>query len=41
MTQASWSRLRLRRTDHLRDMLAETSFGAAHLIQPLFIVDGL
>jgi porphobilinogen synthase len=41
MTQAPWSRLRLRRTEHLRDMLAETSFGVANLIQPVFIVDGM
>lgn len=36
-----WSRLRLRRTDHLRDLVAETSFGAAQLIQPVFVVEGL
>lgn len=41
MTMASWSRLRLRRTDHVRDMLAETTFGAANLIQPIFVVDGM
>lgn len=38
---APWSRLRLRRTAHLRDMVAETSFGAAQLIQPVFVVEGL
>ena len=36
-----WSRLRLRRTAHLRDLLAETSFSAAQLIQPIFVVEGL
>lgn len=36
-----WSRLRLRRTAHLRDMVAETSFGAAQLVQPIFVVEGL
>jgi porphobilinogen synthase len=38
---APWSRLRLRRTPHLRDLCAETSFTVAHLIQPIFIVEGL
>lgn len=38
---APWSRLRLRRTEQLRDLLAETSFGAAQLIQPVFVVDDL
>lgn len=38
---APWSRLRLRRTPHLRDLCAETSFTLAHLIQPIFIVEGL
>jgi porphobilinogen synthase len=38
---APWSRLRLRRTGHLRDLVAETSFSVAQLIQPIFIVDGL
>ena len=37
----SWSRLRLRQTKHLRDLTAETVFTTAHLIQPLFVVDGL
>ncbi|MFO7302076.1 MAG: porphobilinogen synthase [Acidobacteriota bacterium] len=41
MNNAPWSRLRLRRTEHLRDMLAETSFGSANLIQPVFVVDGM
>jgi len=36
-----WSRLRLRRTQHLRDMLAETTFSVAQLIQPVFVVDDL
>jgi porphobilinogen synthase len=38
---APWSRLRLRRSAHLRDMLAETTFSVAQLIQPVFVVDGL
>jgi porphobilinogen synthase len=38
---APWSRLRLRRTAHLRDLVAETTFSAAQLIQPVFIVEGL
>ena len=41
LAAAPWSRLRLRRTAHLRDMVAETTFGAAQLIQPVFVVDGL
>jgi porphobilinogen synthase len=40
-TPAPWSRLRLRQTPHLRDMLAETTFSVAQLVQPIFIVDGL
>jgi porphobilinogen synthase len=36
-----WSRLRLRRTQHLRDLVAETTFGGAQLIQPVFVVEGL
>jgi porphobilinogen synthase len=40
-SRAQWSRLRLRRTPHLRDMLAETTFSVAQLIQPIFVVDGL
>ena len=38
---SGWSRLRLRRTAHLRDLLAETSFSVAQLIQPVFVVEGL
>lgn len=40
-TRAPWSQLRLRQSAHLRDMLAETTFSVAQLIQPLFIVEGL
>ena len=41
-TRASeYSRLRLRQSPHLRDMMAETVFTAAHLIQPLFVVEDL
>jgi len=40
-TRAPWSQLRLRQSSHLRDLTAETSFTTAHLIQPLFIVEGL
>jgi porphobilinogen synthase len=40
-TVARWSSLRLRQTAHLRDLCAETSFTAAHLIQPIFVVEGL
>lgn len=36
-----WSRLRLRQTGHLRDLVAETTFSAAQLIQPVFVVQGL
>ncbi|MDZ4786295.1 MAG: porphobilinogen synthase [bacterium] len=32
---------RLRRTDHLRNMLSETSFSVDQLIQPLFTVEGI
>ncbi len=38
---APWSRLRLRRTELLRDMLAESTFGSAQLVQPLFVVDNM
>jgi porphobilinogen synthase len=38
---AKWSALRLRQSAHLRDMCAETSFTAAHLVQPIFVVEGL
>lgn len=42
MTSAApWSRLRLRRTEHLRDLLAETTFGVSQLIQPVFVVEGM
>lgn len=40
-THAPWSQLRLRQSAHLRDLLAETTFSVAQLIQPLFIVEGL
>ena len=40
-TRSGWSQLRLRQSPHLRDLTAETTFTAAHLIQPLFIVEGL
>jgi porphobilinogen synthase len=39
--RARWSSLRLRQSAHLRDLCAETSFTAAHLIQPIFVVEGL
>jgi porphobilinogen synthase len=38
---APWSRLRLRRSAHLRDLLAETTFSVAQLIQPIFVVEGI
>jgi len=38
---AHWSRLRLRQSAHLRDLVAETTFSAAQLIQPLFVVEHL
>jgi porphobilinogen synthase len=38
---APWSRLRLRRSPHLRDLCSEITFTTAHLIQPIFIVEGL
>jgi porphobilinogen synthase len=40
-TRPAWSRLRLRQTAHLRDLVAETTFTAAQLIQPLFAVEDL
>ena len=33
--------MRLRATQHLRDLCAETEFTRAHLIQPFFVVEGL
>lgn len=41
LTTPRWSRLRLRQSAHLRDLCAETSFTTAHLIQPLFVVEGI
>jgi porphobilinogen synthase len=38
---AQWSQLRLRRSAHLRDLCAETSFTLAHFVQPIFVVEGL
>jgi porphobilinogen synthase len=38
---SNWSLLRLRQSAHLRDLLAETRFSVAQLIQPLFIVEGV
>ena len=40
-TRTPWSQLRLRQSAHLRDLLAETTFSVAQLIQPLFVVEGL
>ena len=40
-SRASWSRLRLRQTAHLRDLVAETTFSVAQLIQPIFVVQDL
>ena len=38
---ARWSSLRLRQSGHFRDLCSETSFTRAHLVQPIFIVEGL
>jgi porphobilinogen synthase len=38
---AGWSLLRLRQSQAMRDLVAETTFSLANLIQPLFIVDGM
>ena len=40
-TQVAWSRLRLRQSTHLRDLVAETTFSSANLIQPIFVVGGV
>jgi porphobilinogen synthase len=40
-TRPAWSRLRLRQSAHLRDLVAETTFSIAQLIQPIFIVEGM
>jgi porphobilinogen synthase len=40
-TRQPWSRLRLRHSSHLRDLVAETTFSVAQLIQPVFVVEGL
>lgn len=40
-TRAPWSQLRLRQSAHTRDLIAETTFSVAQLIQPLFVVEGL
>ena len=39
-TRAPWSQLRLRQSAHMRDLVAETTFSVAQLIQPLFVVEG-
>jgi porphobilinogen synthase len=36
-----WSLLRLRQSAHLRDLVAETTFSVANLVQPIFVVEGL
>jgi len=36
-----WSLLRLRHSPHVRDLLAETTFSVAQLVQPVFIVENL
>jgi porphobilinogen synthase len=41
VTTAPWSRLRLRQSAQMRDLVAETSFSVNQLIQPLFIVEDL
>jgi porphobilinogen synthase len=41
LTRAPWSQLRLRQSAHIRDLIAETTFSVAQLIQPLFVVDGM
>jgi porphobilinogen synthase len=40
-TRAPWSQLRLRQSAHMRDLVAETTFSVAQLIQPLFVVEGM
>jgi porphobilinogen synthase len=40
-TREPWSRLRLRSSAHLRDLVAETTFSVAQLIQPIFVVEGV
>jgi porphobilinogen synthase len=40
-TRQPWSRLRLRHSAHLRDLVAETTFSVAQLIQPVFVVEDL
>jgi porphobilinogen synthase len=40
-SSGSWSRLRLRQTELLRDLVAETSFTSAQLVQPVFAIEGL
>ena len=40
-TRPPWSRLRLRHSPHLRDLVAETTFSVAQLIQPVFVVEDL
>ena len=40
-TAPPWSRLRLRHSPHLRDLVAETTFSVAQLIQPVFVVEHL
>ena len=40
-TGQPWSRLRLRQSLHLRDLVAETTFSIAQLIQPVFVVEDL
>jgi len=37
----AWSRLRLRQSPHARELLSDTTFTVGHLIQPIFVVEGL
>lgn len=40
-TAPMWTRLRLRHSAHLRNLVAETTFSAAQLVQPLFVDEDL
>jgi len=40
-TPAPWSLLRMRQSPHLRDLVAETTFGVKQFVQPVFVVEDL
>ena len=40
-TRVPWSLMRLRQSAHLRDLVAETNFSVAQLVQPIFVAEAV